>query len=355
MNRVVKNLTKKGARLIEGDGSAWDTTCGVKIRELVENPILRHIMQVLIPYGVVPEQWHAEHERCNSKKKLKLFFDSKVEKMKMTIDAIRRSGQRGTSCLNWWINFCCWVASIMEEPWLFLDPVKRNGQDVTGKTRWWNGAFEGDDSLCALFPAMLEGDELSVKFLAFWERVGFNMKIVFAEKRAEFCGWHIMCVKGEPTGFTAPDLARAIKNAGVSVSGEAKAAALEDNFKRLRDVGASKAIAYAFNFAGKYPTVSRKFHRFARTMKYSTEVLDREASMTCFGEDGHGFLEIEEMIEGMNLEVTPTEELERLKTAGVEVSAQELDNWVLYEWDFMRLDDFEGYLASLPKAWRPAP
>jgi len=353
--RNIKSLTKKGARLIEGDGSAWDSTCRQGIRDLCENPIMRHIMQVLIPYGVVPEQWHAEHEACNTKAKLKLFFDSKMEKMSIWIEAIRRSGQRGTSCLNWWINFCNWICSIMEEPWLFLDPTKRNGKDVTGKMRWWNGAFEGDDSLCALFPPMIEGDELSNMFLDWWKRMGFNMKIVFADKRAEFCGWHIICVRGEPTGFAAPDLARAIKNAGVSVSGEAKRAALDGDFKTLRDNAASKSISYAFNFAGLYPTVSRKFHQYARNVKYSAEIKDRETSMQCTGEDGHGFTEIEQLIEGLNLAVTPTEELERLKLAGVEVSTEELDAWVLYSWDFQQLDDVGGYLASLPEAWRPAP
>ena len=351
--RAVKNLTKKGARLIEGDGSAWDTTCSKGIRDLTENPVMRHIMQVLIPYGVVPEQWHAEHDACNDKKELKLFFDGKVEKMRMKINSIRRSGQRGTSCLNWWVNFCNWVCSVMEEPWLFLDPKKRTDKDVTGQKRWWNGCFEGDDSLCAMHPPMIEGDELSKRFLKYWEEMGFNMKIVFAKERAEFCGWHIVCEDGEPTGFAAPDLVRNIKHAGVSVSGEAKRAALDGNMRVLHDCAASKALAYAYNFAGLYPSVSRKFHSYAVKMRRSTEIKDRDMSMICYGEDGHGFTEAEQLIEGLNLAVTPTEELGRLESTGVKASVKELEAFTLYDWDFEQLDDLYGYRASLPEAWRP--
>jgi hypothetical protein len=36
VDRVLKELTKKGAGTVEGDGSAWDTTCNVAIRGLVE-------------------------------------------------------------------------------------------------------------------------------------------------------------------------------------------------------------------------------------------------------------------------------------------------------------------------------
>eukprot|EP00494_Astrolonche_serrata_P019496 UN19704 len=37
VERVVKELTIPGGRLIEGDGSAWDTTCSEEIRSITEN------------------------------------------------------------------------------------------------------------------------------------------------------------------------------------------------------------------------------------------------------------------------------------------------------------------------------
>lgn len=234
IGRVVKELTKEGAKLIEGDGSAWDTTCNASIRDLVENPVLKHIMQVLIPYGVVPEQWHAEHQKCNEKKELKLFFQRKLDKMRIRIDAIRRSGHRGTSCLNWWMNFVNWACSIYKEPERFLDPKVRKGEDVMGVKRWWAGAFEGDDSLCALYPPMMEGDLLDKNFLGWWERQGFRMKIIYADRRATFCGYHIACAYGEPTGFACPELVRALVGAGITTSSTAITAAKAGDVDTVR-------------------------------------------------------------------------------------------------------------------------
>eukprot|EP00972_Heterocapsa_arctica_P056549 8347127-Heterocapsa_arctica.AAC.1 len=59
-------------------------------------------------YGGDPEKWHLEHSKACEAGKLKLFYNHKYETMQVTIDAIRRSGHRGTSCLNWWINFVKW-------------------------------------------------------------------------------------------------------------------------------------------------------------------------------------------------------------------------------------------------------
>lgn len=74
LTRVVDNLKKKGARAIEGDGSAWDTTCNSLIRQLIENPILKHIWKELAEFGVIPESWMEEHQRACEQKTLKLFF-----------------------------------------------------------------------------------------------------------------------------------------------------------------------------------------------------------------------------------------------------------------------------------------
>jgi len=353
IERTVKNLTKRGAKLVEGDGSAWDTTCNVTIRGLVENPILKHIMQVLTPYGVVPAQWHEEHQACCEKKKLKLFFQKKMDKMRMTIDAIRRSGHRGTSCLNWWENFVNWTCSIFKMPERFLDPAVRRGIDETGQARWWNGTFEGDDSLCAMYPPMRKGDAMDVIFLDWWKRQGFNMKIIYAERRATFCGYHIVCEDGEPTGFACPELARALVGAGVSCSSTIIQAAKDGNVDLVRDIAAAGALARAADFAGLLPTVSRKFHEYAMDVKRSREVVDREMSMRVMGEEGHNFSEIDDMIEAQNLFVTPTEEGKRLEALLCPASWRELDTFKLQAWTFEGIGDYESHLNSLPASWRP--
>jgi len=353
IKRTIKHLTKKGAKLIEGDGSAWDTTCNATIRSQVENPVLRHILQVLTPYGVVPAQWHEEHMKCCEKKELKLFFSKKLDKMRMTIDAIRRSGGRGTSCFNWWMNFVNWICSIFEHPERFLEPTVRKGRDETGHERWWNGSIEGDDSLCSMFPPMRPGDAMDEIFLGWWERQGFNMKIIYANKRATFCGYHIACEDGEPTGFACPELPRALVGAGVSCSSTIIQAAKDGNIDLVRDIAAAGAIARAADFAGLLPTVSRKFHQYARAVKRSTEVADREMSMRVMGEEGHNFTAIEETIESQNLQVTPTQEAANLAALLCPATWKELDAFTLHPWTFEGIGEFEAHRASLPVSWRP--
>jgi len=355
INRCIKSLTKKGARLIEGDGSAWDTTCNCNIRGQVENPVLQHIMSILVPFGVVPEQWHAEHMAICEKKKLKLFFQKKLDKMRMTINAIRRSGHRGTSCLNWWMNFVNWTCSIFKQPERFLDPTVRKGEDETGHERWWNGAFEGDDSLCAMKPPMREGDKMHEIFIDWWKRQGFNMVIITVDRRATFCGYHIACEYGEPTGFAAPELPRALMSAGISCSASIVEAGKAGDVRKVKDLCAASAIARASDFAGLYPSVSRKYHNYARSLKQSRDVSDREMSMRVFGREGHTFNEIDAIIESMNLGVTPTMEQANLEAVMCPATWRELDAFTLYDWSFEAIGRYEEMLASLPESWRPPP
>ena len=44
------------APMVEGDGSAWDSCCSKRLRDLVENPVLKHIATHLLEYFVVPPQ-----------------------------------------------------------------------------------------------------------------------------------------------------------------------------------------------------------------------------------------------------------------------------------------------------------
>lgn len=353
IKRTVSSLFKRGARLVEGDGSAWDTTCNADIRDCVENPIIHHIMEVLIRYGVVPEQWLREHHAACTKKKLKLLFSRFGEKVRIQIEAIRRSGHRGTSCLNWWMNFANWVCAVFEEPERFLDHAVRNAVDVTGVKRWFNFCLEGDDSICSIMPPMVEGDPLNKHFIDWWTRQGFRMKVVYADKRATFCGYHIACVAGEPTGVVCPELPRAIKNAGISCSSQIVQAAKAGDVNKVRDIAAAGALARAADFAGILPTVSRKYHEYARSIKRSRDVADREMSIRAVGEDGHTFNEIEESIELKNSLVTPTDERETMEALGYHATWAQLDAFRLYPWDLETACDMTKFLDSLPPSWRP--
>jgi len=339
-----------GAKLIEGDGTAWDTTCNVKIREQVENPVLRHIMEVLIQYGVVPEQWHQEHMALNEKKQFKTFFtskwkgDGKGQHMVLKFTAIRRSGHRGTSCLNWWINYCLWVAGLFEKPEEFLHPDKRNGKDLEGNMRWWNGCFEGDDSLCAVHPPLSPGTSMETMFVDWWARQGFNMKIVHADKAATFVGVTVACDDGEPTDAFIPELKRAFRNMGVTVSSTAgQAYRGEVSDKAVRDVAAAAYFARAYDFAGRVPSVSRKCLDYAKSI--GSLGLDEMK----FRAEGSAS-DIEQEIESRNLGVTDLDELALLNKMGFSTTPEELEVFKVYPWVWGQVD-FEGFKSSIPPSW----
>lgn len=353
LSRVVETLKKKGACAIEGDGSAWDTTCNVLIRQLVENPILRHIMKELAEFGVIPESWMEEHQRACEQKTLKLFFSNKFEKMSTTIDAIRRSGHRGTSCLNWWINFTMWTTSVFAEPQRFLDPTIRKGIDLTGHMRWWNGCFEGDDSLCTMDPPMRPDDALSKIFMKYWSDAGFNMKIVYCDTRATFVGWHIGCDKGEINDFRSPELPRALANSGVSVSPSTVQAAKNGDIKMISSLAAASALARAADFSGILPTVSRKYYNFAEACEQAN-FDDREMSYRAFGEEGHDANTVREMILERNAEVSHIDEQETMDKLGYSATLDELMTFTEYIWDLepANLVAYEAFKESLPASWR---
>jgi hypothetical protein len=353
LKRVVGNLSKKGARAIEGDGSAWDTTCNVLIRKLIENPVLKHIWKELAEFGVIPESWMEEHQRACEQKTLKLFFSNKFEKMAVTIDAIRRSGHRGTSCLNWWINFTMWVTSVFRDPQRFLDPTIRKGIDLTGHMRWWNGCFEGDDSLCTMDPPMQPDDALSKIFMKFWSDAGFNMKIVYCDTRATFVGWHIGCDDGELNDFRSPELPRALANSGVSVSASTVQAAKNGDMRVIKCLAAASALARASDFSGILPSVSRKYLDFADACD-STNFTDREMSYRAYGTDGYDANTVRANIADKNAEVSFEEEQETLNKLGYKATLDELMTFTEYLWDLepATLTAYEAFKESLPTTWR---
>ena len=78
---------------------------------MVENPILKHIAECVFPYFVVPPQWNEAHLIANDKKRLRLVWRQHISKWVWEIMAQRRSGHRGTSTLNRWLNFVCRINS----------------------------------------------------------------------------------------------------------------------------------------------------------------------------------------------------------------------------------------------------
>ena len=115
----------------------------------------------------------------NTVDRYNLVFRDKLMTYFVELKAIRRSGHRGTSCLNWWVNFVLWSASVSSNPWVLLYEKQDHCKDINGKSIWIRLVLEGDDSLARICPAPStpEEDTRTAYFLAFWKRQGFDMKI----------------------------------------------------------------------------------------------------------------------------------------------------------------------------------
>ena len=203
---------------LEGDGSAWDTTCSEELRNCLENPIAYHVASVLKVLMAQPDSWVDAHCQVSVLEELSMTFKKNAELKRYIIAAIRRSGHRGTSILNWWVNFVCWHAAIFEQPELFLDLEVRYGDDHTGICRWLAAAFEGDDSILSTTPRIAENSELYTSIMQRWERLGFNMEIFIRDKRALFTGYYIALDNDGPNGVAMPEVDGCFARAGVSCS-----------------------------------------------------------------------------------------------------------------------------------------
>lgn len=336
--------TLKGA-MVEGDGSAWDTTCSAEVRSCTENPILRHIMMYIKAYHIMPEQWMSAHDKICSKAQLKLHFNTHEQQhtWKM-IDAIRRSGHRGTSCLNWWVNHCLWYCSVFERPEQFIVPTRRKGLDVTGVQRRMTACFEGDDSAVGLEPKVSDGEPLALEIRSFWERCGFNMKLIFVEGRMEFCGTHFTAVNGRLDGGWCPDLPRCIKGSSFSTS--------KGN---LEEVAAASYLSRAYDFAGILPRVSEKFLAVSRSWT-GRKFKDRELEMRTLGsEKGRDTHDVIDEINMLNAEcgISAVEELGVMKKLGYECTEDELSTWLSFDFTVEpNVTTLEAYKEALPASWR---
>lgn len=276
-----KDGQRRGVSVFEGDGSAWDTTCSEALRRIVENPVIYHIAKHVNAFlHSVPESWAQAHYKACDLSELNLSYSKNKELHKMVIAAIRRSGHRGTSCCNWWVNFTCWHCSIFEKPWAFLNPALRQSVDVTKTLRWFASAYEGDDSWLNTSPAIKgpegndfgvrsvrellaqgmlmppadwlklsveaqdslvaefsredgqpKGDALYEHFIMFWARIGFNMDVLLRKQFGLFAGYRMAIdeygpmigVDGpgsEDVAYMVPEIDRCFGRSGVSCSPE---------------------------------------------------------------------------------------------------------------------------------------
>lgn len=343
-----------GATVFEGDGSAWDTTCSAELRDCVENPIIAHVASVMKAIMAHPESWVDAHYDACVMDKLTIHFKKNGEFRRFIIDAIRRSGHRGTSCLNWWVNFVCWHCAIFEAPEMFLDPNIRYGTDHSGLSRWIASAFEGDDSILSTVPAIKESDELYISIMQRWERLGFNMEIFIRDKRALFTGYFLALDKQGPTGIVMPEIDRCFTRAGVSCSASMITCFKEEDEAGCMAISRASALSRAYEFAGLSPTISVKYLRYYESLSVKTNV-DRDLQMrTCGGDTEFSEPDIVAEINMKNgaAMTFDTSERERFDSVGFACTDDELSRFVLRTWEYSLLKDWDGFRESLPASWR---
>jgi hypothetical protein len=314
---------------------------------MVENPVLYHISQVLMKYAIVPECWLAAHNKACDKRKINLVFTGRFDKLRVQIDAIRRSGQRGTSCLNYWINWVLWhVAVFHDNAHEFLNADRRDSLDRWGEERWWVNAYEGDDSIIATNPPLKDHQD---DVMAFWKRMGYNMKIVYCDKRATFTGWNFQVNSKGLTNNMAPELRRSMDNFGVSTSPSAVRAVREGDAETLRKIAASAAMAKAVNFMGIFPQVSEKYLQYAETMGF--QEFQHEEQMALYGKLVDTSEYTPGYVRARNVIVSAEHSLKKYHSLGHACTQREIDKFMDYEWRFDNVTNWDGFAKSIPVGW----
>jgi hypothetical protein len=312
--------------IMEGDGSAWDTTCSHEIRELTENPLIQHIVDTMRSLGwPYPESWDEAHKVANSKKKYRMKHSGKTGNVKFVIDAIRRSGHRGTSSLNYIINYVLTHVAIMDAPHMgrggelggFLDDTNRRGKDRWGEWRQFYGAFEGDDSIVSASGTIT--DEQAAEISAFWDRCGFNMKLYRRAMLAEFTGWklplddhgRVRC------DCVVPDITRTINNAAWTTSNAAlqECRLLGKGGPETAKVAVASMHCYKISMH-RLPTVYRLFERWENEYKEEAgikevdeSVLSVDQRMKAYGEKDRSMVQIPQVSTDTDHEYTILEAL----------------------------------------------
>lgn len=277
------------AFMMENDGSAWDTCCKQTLRELTENRILDVLYEKLYKFFTPYNWFQAARRKADTKKQYKLHMNTnKVDvcgctsghkftqdelakvlckrRTQASIASIRRSGDRGTSILNWIINITCWA-------WVLCGGagdsiVHANGKvcvDMFGTKRRFKIWLEGDDSLLWLTGRTFTPGELEA-LEARWTKLGHRPKLFQRVKGdvAEFCGWKIAVNQhGLDESTAMPDVPRMLANCFYTTAKEAVAAAETGDSVTFARVVGPALIARAGSIAERVPSVARWLTKIA--------------------------------------------------------------------------------------------
>jgi hypothetical protein len=296
MQRVAQSLRQKHPRdatpgagpcgpdvpvaIVENDGSAWDAHMSFVLRQLTENGLMETVAKMVEPYFIPAgnNEFVAARARSNTLKTLCLNVrrDKGADKTEtcdlpkgkawqVYIPAIRRSGCRGTSILNFLANMICWCWVIGgRNATKLIQPQGAKVECVDGVVRWVKMAFEGDDSILSFF-AYDSRNNMTQGFLdmldARWRKLGHEPKLFWrkpgGDSPAEFTGWHFVVNEEGLTDAAAPDLIRNLINMAYTTNAAAIAAARDGDMPGFMRSIAPGVIARLYPLASRYPTLCR--------------------------------------------------------------------------------------------------
>lgn len=242
---TVSNEKLKETLVVMGDGSSWDATVSRKLRSMVEDVFIDAVADIMQQGG-----WGAAADRAHrGQNRGKWTFARSKDGLAYRIPSCRRSGHRGTSCLNGLTNLVlwAWVISPRDGHHMCLNSGYVCLRNRAGNKGWCYSIFEGDDSLLRMEKRLYSEDEA----FDLWHRLGFHMKLeAISEGLAEFCGSKLDVVKGSCIAWT-PDPTRQIDGGTWTVSSALVNEALSNGISmEYRSLACTCVMAYVRNNLG---------------------------------------------------------------------------------------------------------
>lgn len=364
--------TNRTRECVEGDGSAWDTCCSGEVRGMIENPVLRKISIVLFGlkdgHNIVglPKEWAENAMSLNEKshwnmKRHDLDPDTGLVTyvLRRRLAAFRRSGHRGTSCLNYWVNLVLWTCSLCEDVECVLDPDRRTFKSAYCKgTIWWDYIFEGDDSGIVAERIKKHADKIE----EYWKNAGFRMKLVWVDTAQEpnvmtIVGWNVLCDKHGPiVTEMMPEPMRGLKSSAWSVSPTLRqeiVASEGASCASYHTVGAASQVARYKHMAGRFPELANVYRASARWHMSQQQglLVDRESSMKIAGTAELEGTSLDLLLSDAQTEGLTRSRCDRLiKKLGLECDTVQSAGMLAF--DMLGPDDDDLLRAAMPPSWK---
>jgi len=347
-------------QLCEGDGSAWDTTVSEGLRDMTENDILWHITAILADVSGIPREWGEKAMALNTKKKFKVKAKAKdkftgllTREVSETIAAFRRSGHRGTSCLNWWINFTVWHCILTTEPELALDPTRRWYPSALagGGQVFVDYVMEGDDSLLCTRHVQEHSEEIA----AAWHRYGFNMKLVWPEpgRHATVVGYNVYVDRRGPVPEEMmPEPMRGLVSSAWSTSSILKQEIRDGNGSpSYHGIAASSYLARYTAMAGRFPEMANIYRACAmfHMLTGKNMVTDHETSMKLTGKAD--LLPLREVLERADALGCTRRPCTRLRKS-LGLTSDAVTSARMMSMDVFAVDDDQLLREMIPSHWK---